>query len=153
MNNIEDILQVICIGLAVVTFLLNTGRGLKAIEVCKECLIFLNNEVPKKEYKYFNLVNIAIYRALFRAYCLVTDYTNATKYGWKLLHIYRECGETTNEGIITLTLANICEQQFKYAEARELYKCETKIVRIIGNRNELFSEIFMCYKVCDMRSY
>ena len=44
MHNVEDILQAIFIGLAVATFLLNTGRSLKAIEVCKECLILLNNE-------------------------------------------------------------------------------------------------------------
>ena len=79
MNNLEDILQVICVGLIVATFLLNTGRGLKAIEVSKECLIFLNKKPPKKENKFFNLVNIAIYKTLCKAYCFVTDYTNATK--------------------------------------------------------------------------
>ena len=135
MNNIEDVLQVICIGLAVATFLLNTGRGLKAIEVTKECLIFLNNEVPKEEYKVFNLANIAIYKALFKAFCLETDYINATKYCWKLLHIYRECGETAQEGNATLTLANMCEQQFKYAEAREHYNRAMRIMREIGDRN------------------
>jgi hypothetical protein len=65
MNNKEDILQVIFIGLAVATFLLNTGRGLNAIEVCKECLIFLNNEVLKKEEQIFNLVNSCIHRTIF----------------------------------------------------------------------------------------
>ena len=153
MNNIEDILQVICIGLAVTTFLLNTGRGLKAIEVCKECLTFVNNEVPKEEYKVFNLANIALYKALFKAYCLVTDYTNATEYGWKLLHIYRECGETAQEGNITLTLADMCEQQFKYVEAREHYNRAMKIMRDIGDRNgEAYSSGkfgAMSYRLCE----
>ena len=45
----EDILQAISIGLFVAIFLLNTGRALKAIEVCKECLSFLNNRVVKME--------------------------------------------------------------------------------------------------------
>ncbi|XP_020602011.1 tetratricopeptide repeat protein 28-like [Orbicella faveolata] len=149
----EDILQVICIGLAVATFLLNTGRGFKAIEVCKECLIFLNNEVPEKEYKYFNLVNIVIHKTLFIAYSLVTDYTNTTKYGWKLLHFYRECGETAKEGNITLALANMCEHQFKYAEARELYNKAMKIMREIGDRNgEAYSSGkfgAMSYRLCE----
>jgi len=47
MNNIDDILQAIFIGLAVATFLVNTGRALKGIEVSKECLIFINNKVLK----------------------------------------------------------------------------------------------------------
>ena len=46
-RNIDDILQAIVIGLVVTTFLLNSGRALKAIEVSKECLIFLNNKVLK----------------------------------------------------------------------------------------------------------
>ena len=60
MNNIEDILNAIGIGLVAATFLLNTGRGLKAIDICKECFIFLNNElhVLKKEEHIFNSVNI-----------------------------------------------------------------------------------------------
>ena len=51
--NIIDILKAIFIGLIVATFLLNTGRGLKAIEVCKECFILLNN-VPLKKDAIFN---------------------------------------------------------------------------------------------------
>ena len=143
MNNLEDILQVIGVGLAVATFLFNTGRGIKAIEVCTECLIFLKTKLPKKEHKFFNLVNIAIYKTLCKAYCIVNDYTNATKYFRKLLDIHRECGETANEGNITLTLAHMREKQFKYAEARELYKSATKIMREIGNRN---GEAFSCGK-------
>jgi len=97
MNNIEDILQVICVGLVVATFPLNTGRGLKAIKVCKECLIFLNNKVPKKEYKIFNLVNIAIHKTLCKVYCFVIYYINASKYVWKLLDIHCERGETAKK--------------------------------------------------------
>ena len=49
MNNIDDILQVaqtILVGLVVAEFLSNTGRALKAIKLCKECLIFLKNDIP-----------------------------------------------------------------------------------------------------------
>ena len=61
MNNIEDILQAVFIGLIAATFLVNTGRGLKAIEVCYECLIFLNHEALKAEREIFNSFNIRIY--------------------------------------------------------------------------------------------
>ena len=46
MNNIDDILQVAETILVVAEFLANTGRALRAIELCKECLIFLKNDVP-----------------------------------------------------------------------------------------------------------
>ena len=78
MKNIDDVLEAIHISLAVVAFLLNSGRGLKAIEICKECLNFLVNEAPEEEENIFNFLNIAIYKTLFKAYFLVNDYMNAT---------------------------------------------------------------------------
>ena len=147
MSNVGDILEVIHIGLAVAVFLLNTGRGFKAIDVCKECLNFLTNEVPEKEQQIFNFLSIAIYKTLFKAYFLVTDYTNATKYCLKLLDIYREYGETAEVGILILRLANIYEQQFKYTEARELYKRAMKITRETGDKK---SEAYAYGKFGDM---
>jgi len=87
MNNIEDILQAIFTGLVVATFLHNTGRASKATEICKECLIFLNNKVLKREGDLSNLLNIKIYTTIFRAYCLIPDHEEAENYGRKLLHI------------------------------------------------------------------
>ena len=49
MNSLDYVFQVICVGLAIAIFLLKTGRCVKAIVVCKECLIFINNEVLKKK--------------------------------------------------------------------------------------------------------
>ena len=40
MNYVEEIIQAICIALVVSNFFLNTGRALKAIELCKESLGF-----------------------------------------------------------------------------------------------------------------
>ena len=136
MNNLDYVFQVICVGLAIATLLLNSGRGVKAIEVCKECLILLvNNEaLRKKEKKFANLVSIAIYRTIFMAYCLVADCTNAIKYGRQLLDIYRECGKTVEEGILLLNLAMIYEKQSKYAEAGELFQKAINIMREIGDR-------------------
>ena len=134
MNNITDILQAISIGLVVASFLLNTGRGLKAIDVCKECFIFLNNGVVKTETEVFKLINIFIYKTIFRAYCLIPDYTKALIHGRELLDIYHECGETNSEGNLTVILAKICEQQYKYVEAEELYEKATKIMKEMGDR-------------------
>ena len=45
MNNVQEILQAIFIGLAVANFLFNIGRGSNAIELCKETLVLLNDTI------------------------------------------------------------------------------------------------------------
>ncbi len=116
-------------------FLLNTGRGLKAIQLCKECLIFLNNKELKKEEKFVKLLKIGlVYRAMFAGYSLIPDYTNAAKYGRKLLVIYREFGKLGQEGNLTMKLAEINFHQCKYAEAKKLYERAINIMRETGNR-------------------
>ena len=107
MNITEAILEAAFIGLVVAIFLLNTGRALKAIEVCKECLIFLNNRVVKIEGEIFNLLYIGIYQTIFSAYCLIPDHTEALIYGRKLLDVYCQCGKKLEEGNLTILLANI----------------------------------------------
>ena len=136
MNNLDFIFQVICVGLAVATFLLNTGRAVKAIEVCKECFVFLKNEVlRKKKEKFVYLVTIAIYQQIFVAYCLIPDYKNAIKHGNQLLDIYHEHGKTGEDVVILLlTQAMIYEKLFKYVEAGKLYEKAISITREIGDR-------------------
>ena len=135
MNDIDDVIQAILIALFVATFLLNTGRVLKAIEICKESLIFLNTEALGKEKELVNLLTIAIYQRIFKAYYLLSDYTNAIKYGRELLDICRECGETAKEKELTITLADTYERQCKYAEARKLYEGAINIMRETGDRD------------------
>ena len=133
MGIITDILQAISIGLVVATFLLNTDRGLKAIEVCQECLICLNNEVLKAG-KLFNLINICIYQTFFNAYCHIPDYTKALIYGRELLEIYRKCSKKDEERNLTIAMAKICKQQYRYKEAKELYEKAIKIMKEMGDK-------------------
>jgi len=44
MNDIEEIIQAIYIGVVVAMFLYMTGRVEKAIELCRESLVLLNNK-------------------------------------------------------------------------------------------------------------
>ncbi len=136
MNDIQDVIQaiIINIGFYVGTFLLNTGRALKAIEIYKECLIILNNEILKKEDHFVNVVTISIYQVMFEAYCCVCDYTNAIKYGKEVLDTYRECGDTAVEGVIAITLANIYVMRYEYVEARKLYEKAINITEKTGDR-------------------
>ena len=136
MNNIDDILEAIFIGVVVATFLLNTGRAQKATEVLKECLIFLDDKVLRTEGESSNLLHISVYRTIFRAYCLIPNHTKAQIYGRKLLNICRERGKKDEELNVTETLANIYQQQYKYLEARELYQKAINITKEIGNRKK-----------------
>ena len=44
MNNVDEVIQVISIGLILAGFLLNTCRFLKSIELCEECLLILKDK-------------------------------------------------------------------------------------------------------------
>ena len=149
MIDTEDVPQPFLIGFVVATFLLNTGRALKAIELCKDCFIFLNNKALGKEKQFCKIGYAAMYKTMFEAHCLLSDYTNATKYGRKLLVIYHECGETAAEGNFAGILADIYKQQYKYEEAGELYKRAINILTEIGDREGQAA----AYQRCGRMSY
>ena len=137
MNHIEEIIAAIGIALVVATFLLNTGRALKAIELCKESLIMLNNIAPsiKKQFgKIINMVYKEIYKAIFKAYRLIHDNASAITYGKKLLAIYCECGDIVSEGYLSINLAQRCLRQGKFVEAKELTQRAITIMRETGDK-------------------
>ena len=137
MNYVEEIIQAICIALFVANFLLNTGRALKAIELCKESIAVLlsckvlSAKKPSRQRLYGKL-----YHTMFEAYCRVNDHTNAITYGRKLLTIYRECDEIVQEGEHSIKLAQIYQSQSKYAEAKELYERAIPVTQKTGNRRQ-----------------
>ena len=140
MNITGDILHAGFIGLVVAIFLLNTGRAVRAIGVCKECLIFLNSRVMKMEGEIFNSIHIAIYDTIFSAYCLIPDPTEALIYGRKLLDIYCRCDKKEEARNLLISLANIYRQQHRYLEAIELCKKAINITKEIGDRkNEAYA--------------
>ena len=125
MNSTNEIIQVISIGLIVVSFLLYTGRVTKAIELCKECFYLLKNKGLKDE----NLTRLyykVIYSKLLQAHCLMSDYTNAIKYATNLVRIYHECGERKKECWLSIRLAEMHFNGGKYAEAKEF--CEKALL-------------------------
>ncbi|XP_078353934.1 uncharacterized protein LOC144638609 [Oculina patagonica] len=136
MNNTGEVLQAIYIGLTVAYFLLNTRRGLKAIELCKECLFLLKNKAGIKDYdeigKFFHTL---IYFTMAQAYIDINDYTNAIKNGEKSLHIFREWGEKTFECQISKLLAVMYFIQSKHLEAKELFAKALLISMEIGDKN------------------
>ena len=136
MNYVEEILQTIFIGLAVAEFLSNIGRGSKAIELCKESLVLLIDKTLNIEKQLRQFIYKQIYYTMFTAYCRVNDHTNALACGRKLLAIYQECSDTVQEGKLSIVLAQICQRQSMYAEAKELYQRAIPVMRTTGNRRE-----------------
>ena len=134
MNDIEEIIQAIYIGVVIATFLYMTGRARKAIELCKESLVLLNNKALEKEKQFAKFLHEAIYKVLFEAYLRIRDYTNAIAYGRKLLAFKCKCRETVQEGILCINLATICKAENKYFEAKELYEKAISIMNKTGNR-------------------
>ena len=128
MNHIDEIIQAIYIGVVVGTFLYMTDRVRKAIELCRESLVLLNNRALEKEEQFGKFLYEAIYKVMFAALFRIRDYTNAITYGRKLLAIKHGRDETVNEWILCINLAAIYEDQNKYVEAKELYERATSIL-------------------------
>ncbi|KAL9960763.1 hypothetical protein ACROYT_G034263 [Oculina patagonica] len=134
MNNIKELMEAIAIALLVATFLLNTGRALKAIKLCKESLVFLNSEALSIKHQFGKLIYKRTYETMFTAYCLIHDNTNAITCGRKLLVIYCECGLTVQEGHLSIVLGQIYQSQNKYVKAKELNERAITIMREIGDK-------------------
>ena len=136
MNYVEEILQAIFIGLAAANFLLNIGHAVKSIELCKESLVLLNHKALNREEQLGQFIYKVIYCTMFNAYRRIGDHTNALACGRKLLAIHQECGDTFQEGTLSIALAQICQSQSMYAEAKELYERAIPVMRTTGNRRE-----------------
>ncbi|XP_078375716.1 uncharacterized protein LOC144659146 [Oculina patagonica] len=132
MDNIQIVTDVIFIGIVVATFLRTTGRGLKAVEFCKECLILLNNKGPEMEEETAKISYFAIYYTMFMVYSFIADCTSyAIQYGKKVLFISRECSKTAT---VAMIMAGIYQSQNKHTEAKELYNRAIDIMIKTGDR-------------------
>jgi len=69
MNAVEEILQAISIALLVAEFLVNASHALKAIELCKESLVLLNDKVLRIEKGLSQIMYQMIYIIMFRTPC------------------------------------------------------------------------------------
>ena len=134
MNYEEKIIQAISISLVVAYFLFNTGRTLKAIELCKESLLLLSDKALSIEKQSRQLIQETSYKIMLKAYCYVSDHRNAIVCGRKLLAIYREHVDTVQEGELSIALAQIYLSQRVYAEAKLLYERAITIMQKTGNR-------------------
>lgn len=142
MDNINEVIEAISIGLFVAIFLLNTCRVPKAIDLCIECLCMFKNQAGIFEDELAKLICKTVYWTMFRAYYLMDDYTNALKCGTKLHEILRKCGERTEECAVSIELATLYLHKRRYAEAKEI--CEKALLTSIAIGDRITEVI--CYE-------
>ena len=142
MDNVSEILQTIYIGAVVATFLFNTGRITKAIDIFNECLVLLNGKALRKIKEHTTPRVIYVYHKLLDGYTLMCDHTRAIECGKKLHVTLQNSGQNEEEGIILLKLANIYYQTSKYEEAKQFYKKALSIMIETGN----YLGVGICYE-------
>ncbi|CAH3190594.1 unnamed protein product, partial [Porites evermanni] len=135
MDNILEILQTIHIGAVVATFLFNTGRIIRAVDIFNECLVLLNGKALETIKELTTPVLIYVYRKLLDGYTLVYDHTRAIECGKRLLVTLHNSGQKEVQGMTLLKLANIYYQTSKYEEAKQFYKRALSIMIEAGNND------------------
>ena len=85
MDNILEILQTIRIGTVAATFLFNTGRIIRALDIFNECLVLLNGKTLDTIKELTTPLFIYVYRKLLDGYTRVYNHTRAIECGKKLL--------------------------------------------------------------------
>ena len=133
MDNISEILQTFRIGVVVATFLFNTGRIIRAVDIFNECLVLLNGKALETIKELTTPLLIYVYRKLLDGYTRVYDHTRAIECGKKLLVTLHNSGQKEVEGITLLKLANIYYQRSKYEEAKQFYEKALSIMIEVGN--------------------
>ena len=131
-KRVMEILQTIYIGVVVATFLFNTGRIIKAVDIFNECLMLLNG-IALETIKELTPTVIYVYDKLLDGYTLMYDHTRAIECGKKLHVILHNSGQKEKEGTVLLKLANIYYQRGKYEETKQFYEEALSIMIETGN--------------------
>ena len=123
------------IGVVVATFLYNTGRISKAIELFNECLVLLNDKETVKERDITTVINV--YDKLLGVYSRIQDHTSSIECGKKLRVILHEYGYKEQEGVTLIKLGNNCCGKSKYDEAKTFYEKALSIMIEVGNNRKV----------------
>ena len=125
------------IGVVVATFLYNTSRILKAIELFNECLVLLNDKAQETVKERILQIVIYVYDKLLGGYNRIHDHTSAIECGKKLRVILHENGYKEQEGVTLIKLGNNCYQTSKHEEAKKFYEKALSIMIEMGNNREV----------------
>ena len=136
MDMVDKTAVAILIGTLVAHFLVNTGRVVKAIDLCKECTILFNNEAALKQAEFVKSAYGAIYFTMLQGYERMNDHANGIECCKTFLDFLRGCGERAEEGKVVFCMAKFYHYQSKYKQALELYKKALSILMETGDREQ-----------------
>ena len=110
------------IGVQVASFLMNTGRVHKAIELGNECLKLLNASLQGKENDIAREIYKLIYSMMFKAYYFISDSQNASMYARKIFLKNRGLADPFETVGFTLAIARMSSRLNNFVDAKELYE-------------------------------
>ena len=119
---------------ALVNYLLNTSRVLKAIELCKECLIFHNKLASGNKKDPFRSAYLAIWSAVFQGFSLINDLTSLVECEKTLLAPLRACSDPEVEVAFLGRLGIAYHSLSEYGKAKGFQKEALVIAQQIGDR-------------------
>ncbi|KAJ7326095.1 hypothetical protein OS493_027945 [Desmophyllum pertusum] len=122
MDNVEEILQVFFIGIAVASVLFQTYRYSKAIELFSECLVLLKKHSTKLKKEKLKELHALVYRRLFNLYCLVGDHKNAIQSGEKAFPLYHLIGDNESAAGLLDKIGDVYQSTGEQVKAKESYQ-------------------------------
>ena len=122
MDNVEEILQALFIGIAVASVLLQTRRYSKAIELFSECLVVLLKNSSKLQKDELNKRKRLVYHRLFNLYCLVGDHKNAIHNGEKAIPLYQQIGDFETAAGLLEKIGDLYQFTGEQVKAKERYE-------------------------------
>ena len=140
MDEVDEILQVLFIGIAMASVLLQTRRFIKAIELFSECLALLKTYSLKLEKYKLNELFALVYDRLFNLYCLVSDYKNAINSGEEALCLCRENGDYGGEAV---WLNKMVDVHLFFGEKRKAKESFEKALELFREQRENFEGLLL----------
>ena len=156
MYSTDELVQAITIAYLVSSYLLNTNRVQKAIELCKETLFLVNHKTLENMKEFVSWSKIVVHLQMIAGYQFTKDHRNAIRTSGKLLVFSRETGQRVLEGIATFFVAQsyVCNHtrsyKYDYDDAIMYYReavsiaIETKEKKLEGNCYVNLGRVFEC---------
>ena len=144
------VFRALYIGMLVAGVLIATNRIQKAIELYKDCLVFLGSRVSGKLTNGFPYFEIVFSLELLKAYCLIGDHKSAIEFGRNRLDVLRNSGKINHkEYVFLFSMAELYEQQGNNKEAKGLFEETLAIMKSTDNRKGQVTCYLKLGKVCE----
>ena len=145
MDDVDEILQVLFIGIAVASVLLQTGRFIKALELFSECLVLLKKYSLKLEICKLNELFALVYDRLVNLFCFVSEQRENFE---SLLLKANTRGKEIIAGFLH-RLGGVSLSRFEHSKANDYFERAGAVFQETGNRKkelDVFIDLGNLYK-------